>query len=86
MAGIRELIERLERNEISNDLDIAIEIALFEPDGGSVAVRANNAGTKLIYSERDGTETTCLAWDWSQNSERATTLLRALADRKEGDA
>lgn len=81
---MRDLIERLEKAKgVDNALDIAIEIALFNPD---VAVRANSAGTKLIYTKRDGTEVTHLADDWTLGPERRArtlALLRAKEARAE---
>lgn len=76
---IEELIARLERGECSNELDVAIEIALFDPD---VSIRANAAGTKVIYTRRSGKETTHYAADWSMDEERSITidLLRSLKD------
>lgn len=78
MPDLSALIERVEAlTGQSNDLDVEIEIALFNPD---VSVRANAAGTKVIYTKRDGSEATHLAWDWTMTRNRHRTLaaLRAL--------
>lgn len=75
-----ELIERLEKGETGNEMDIAIEIALFEPDADYSAIRANAAGTKVIYTKRSGAEVTHWAGDHSMGlrRERTIALLRAL--------
>lgn len=71
-----DLIARLDSGECSNELDMAIEIALFDPD---VSVRPNAAGTKLIYTKRSGKEATFMAADWSMQGERARTIMRLRA-------
>jgi hypothetical protein len=70
-----------------NALDVLVEIALFEPDEDCVAVRPNAAGTKIIGTGPDGTETTHWAWDWTMEEHRETTakLLRARAASEEAD-
>lgn len=80
IATLEGLIARLDAGETSNELDIAVEIALFNPD---VAIRANAAGTKVIYTKRDGSEVTHWADDWTmeRNRPRAIALLRALEAR-----
>jgi hypothetical protein len=80
MGEVRELIERLEKaTGEDNALDVAIEVALFEPDDEASAIRANNAGTKVIYILRDGAEVTHLAPPWTaqRNKDRTARLLRA---------
>ena len=78
MADLSALIERVEAlTGQSNGLDVEIEIALFNPD---VSIRSNAAGSKVIYTKRDGSEATHLAWDWTldRNRSRTVALLRAL--------
>lgn len=78
------LIERIEAAEgPDNMLDVLIEIELFKPNSVYSAVRANNAGTKLIYTDRVGNEVTCWAEDWTLGSMRAKTLA-ILKARKAG--
>lgn len=81
---MRDLIERLERaTGVDTALDVEIEIALFNPD---VAVRTNSAGTKVIYTKRDGTEVTHWADDWTLGPERRArtlALLRSIAQEGE---
>ena len=73
-----ELIARLEKaKKSSNDLDVAVEIALFKPDQHHVAVRANSAGTKVIYTRPDGREETFWARDWSMDRPGTIALLSA---------
>lgn len=75
------LLERLRGAKgYSNELDVAVEIALFEPDEQYVAIRANNAGTKVIYTDRSGAEKTHWARDWTISpGERNRTIKRILA-------
>lgn len=85
---IAELIARVEAaTGADNELDVAVELAIERALGATV--RANAAGTKLIYTNPDGTEQTCRAWDWTQNEEaRQTTLkrLRAIQNKEATDA
>lgn len=73
------LIDRLRGcKEADNALDIAVEIALFTPDAQCASVRANNAGTKLVYTMHSGDTVTHWAWDWTltpENREEAIKLL-----------
>ena len=79
----QDLIERLKRSRSSdNALDMEVEIATFRPDAKYAAVRANNAGTKLIYTTHEGIDETCWAWDWTQNAaNRAAAVEAATAIR-----
>lgn len=73
-----ELIKRLGKaTKSDNALDVLVEIALFEPDETFVAVRANAAGTKVIYTRPDGREQTFWAPDWTMDHTKAIALLRA---------
>ena len=73
------LIERLERAKGSdNALDIEAEIALFESDEHWKAIRANSVNTKVIYTDWDGNEVTCLAWDWTLTPENRADCIAAL--------
>lgn len=76
------MAERVERcTSADNALDVQVEIALFEPDKPYASVRANAAGTKLIYADHGGREQTCWAGDWTMADRRANTAaaLRARA-------
>ena len=68
-----------------NGLDVEAEIALFRPNSVYAAVRANAAGTKVIYTDRAGNDVTCWAEDWTMEPRRASTAaaLRARAHSKE---
>jgi len=70
--SLTDLISRVEAREISNELDVLIEVALFTPDSALSGLRANAAGTKVIGTHADGSECTCWAAEWSLN--RSTTL------------
>lgn len=55
MTDLTYLLERLKTASVPNNaLDIEIDIALFEPDERYVAVRPNNANTKLVYTTMGG--------------------------------
>jgi hypothetical protein len=77
------LIEKLRANTgPSNALDMEIDIALFKPDAMHVAVRANEAGTKLVYTRHDGRTDTYWANDHTLDDvsrELAIEQLRALS-------
>lgn len=76
-AVLRELIERVEAGERSNELDVRIEVALFRPDSFHRSVRANAAGTKVIYTSIAGHDSTHWADDWTQRPARTLASLRA---------
>lgn len=66
--------------QTSNATDVLVEIALFEPCDAFKAIRANDAGTKVIYTLANGKEATAWAYDWTFDAPaRANTasLLRA---------
>lgn len=68
------LIERIEAGERSNELDVLIEVALFKPCDAYLACRANNAGTKVIYTARLGNvERTC----WAEERTASPTITLA---------
>lgn len=77
-----DLITRIESAERGNDLDVLIEIAAFEPCRSYRSVRANSAGTKVIYTRHDGTEETCLAWDWTLNASHREQAVSAILKAK----
>lgn len=72
------LIDRLTAGERSNALDVLIEIAVFRPDASWSAIRANCAGTKVIYTDADGYDATFWARDWSLNPTTAVAALRRI--------
>lgn len=64
-------------------LDVEIEIALFQPDETYASIRANDAGTKVIYTGHDGREGAFWPEDWTLGKpERRKTAaaLRAQAE------
>ena len=80
-AELEALIGRLEKiRGVSNPVDIAIEIALFDPP---VAVSANAAGTKLVYTLRSGKKETCWAREFTLTPEGRAWALKALRALKE---
>jgi hypothetical protein len=73
---IPELIEALERADgPDNRLDIAVEIALFDPD---VSVKPNAAGTKVVYTTRSGKKSTHWARDHTLSPETRASAIAAL--------
>lgn len=67
-----------------NRIDVKCEIALFEPDAEYVAIRANAAGTKVIWTDHHGLDQTGWAFDWTAERERANTAA-ALRARAQGE-
>lgn len=66
MSRVDELISRLRKGEItSNEFDVLWEIEHFEPCKTYASVKANWAGTKLVYTRQDGSQQTCRAMDWA---------------------
>lgn len=77
-----DLIEQLEAaSGPDNTLDVLVEVAMFHPDRVYLACRPNNAGTKVIYTDRSGSQVTCWAQEWSCEPMRTAALnaLRAIA-------
>lgn len=60
---------------VDDALDVLIEIALFEPNENWTAIRANSAGTKVIYTRDDGSEATFRAFDWTMDRNQAAARL-----------
>lgn len=86
MASKEELIALAERVEAmkgfgNNSIDVLIECALYQPGTVYTAIRANNAGTKVIYTDAAGNDVTCWAEGWTTANRRAATCasLRARA-------
>lgn len=63
----------------SNEIDVLVEVALFKPNSVYTSIRANTAGTKVIYTDRAGNQVTCWAEEWSTRPGTATSL-RAIAE------
>lgn len=57
-----------------NSLDVLVEIALFKPSRGWKSIRANDAGTKVIYTDQHGKDHTYWAQEWSTWSNRGKTI------------
>lgn len=71
----KELIAALEAGDgPSNNLDVLSEVALFKPGGAFIAIRANSAGTKVIYKDVAGNDVTCWAEEWSHPERKASTI------------
>lgn len=67
----------------SNLLDVQVEIALFKPNCVYTAIRSNEAGTKVIYTDRAENQVTCWAEDWTIRDRRTATIktLRAYLEQ-----
>lgn len=77
-----KLSERVEKaGEADNALDVLVSLALFEPDGLLISCRANSAGTKVIYSHRDGHQVTGWAFDWTLDADARASTVAALKAR-----
>lgn len=76
-AKIVALIQRLEKGERNNSLDVLIEVALFEPDEKTFDAVPNAAGSKVIYANRDGSFSTHWAREWTNQPTYAARLLQA---------
>lgn len=78
MSELLQLAERCDGLKFTdNALDVQIEIALFVPDKAFRAVRANSAGTKVIYTTQAGDDVTFRAMDWTKQPRRTAAALRA---------
>jgi hypothetical protein len=88
MSALHELAARVEALPPGgeNALDVLCEVALFTPSTAMKAVRANNAGTKVVYTDAAGNDVTCWAMDWTANDRRHVTAaaLRARAAMEAG--
>lgn len=74
-AKLLELAERCEAaKRENNSLDVLCEVALFKPSGVFIAARANDAGTKVIYTDLAGNNVTCWAEPWSTHEETPARL------------
>ena len=60
-----------------NALDVMIEVALFKPNSTYSAVRADDMGTDVIYTDHAGNEVICPAEDWTlgQDARDATAAI-----------
>lgn len=76
-----DLITRLSKLDApDNRIDVLVEVALFKPDKRYASARANNAGTKVIFTTTKGERETYLAYDYTLTPERrakSIALLRA---------
>lgn len=58
----------------NNALDVLCEVALFQPDARYASARSNHAGSKVIYTDHGGKETTCWPMPWSERSATPAAL------------
>ena len=86
-AELNALAERVDglRGKPDNSIDVLCEVALFSPGSTYTAIRANDRGTKVIYTDKAGNDVTCWAMEWTARDRQALTAaaLRALATKGE---
>jgi uncharacterized Ntn-hydrolase superfamily protein len=76
-ATLQAVIDRLEAGTgADNALDVAIEVALFEPTEKWKNCRANAAATKVIYTDCDGKKHTHWAADWTDDRDHAIAQIK----------
>ncbi|HEX7822872.1 MAG TPA: hypothetical protein VF463_19925 [Sphingobium sp.] len=68
-------------SDYDNAIDVLVEVALFDADKEYVAVRANDAGSKVIYTDDAGRDRTYWARDWTISSVRLTNAADELRAR-----
>jgi hypothetical protein len=84
LLALADKVEAI-RSGFDNAIDVQCEIALFEPDDCELAIRANDAGTKVIVTIAGGRDRTFLARDYtiSAGARRKTAAaLRARAHQE----
>lgn len=64
---------------LDNALDVEIEVALFEPEEDWIAIRPNDAGTKVIVTDAGGKDHTYWAEDWTRERNKTAAIIRAHA-------
>lgn len=85
MNRLLALADRVETlKESSNEVDVLVEIALFEPDEDAAAISSNAAGTKVIYYGHDGKSEAHRAQDWTHGKPMRMTTARCLRARAHG--
>jgi len=81
------LAEEVERaTHCVNTLDVQVEIALFRPDEINASIRANDAGTKVIYTAHDGYEGTFWSRDWTLGEASRRETVARLRARAQAEA
>ncbi|QZP07809.1 hypothetical protein [Caenibius sp. WL] len=87
-ADLIALAERCEAlRGYSNEIDVLAELALFKPDDDYVSVRANHAGTKVVYTTASGHDQTYWAPDHTISNaarQKTSASLRAIAEEMDG--
>ncbi len=80
MKTLTELAAHIEKTKVGcNKTDVLVEIALFKPSRKWKSVRANDAGTKVIYTSKGGKQETFWARDWTLSRESTVAALRSRA-------
>lgn len=77
-----DLIKRLEAlSDPDRELDVEIEVALHKPSADWPRCRANDAKTKVIYTDSHGTDHTHWARDHTLTSKTKARAIAALRAR-----
>ncbi|WP_408914037.1 hypothetical protein [Brucella pseudogrignonensis] len=80
------LIDRLSKMDRScNSTDVLVEVALFKPNNIYISIRANNAGTKVIFTRTGGKRDTCWAYDYTLTPERRAKCIAILRAKEASD-
>ncbi|MBU6167101.1 MAG: hypothetical protein KGQ52_13385 [Alphaproteobacteria bacterium] len=80
LRALAEQVMALTGDLEHNKLDVQCEVALFKAGRIYTAVRANAAGTKVVYSQASGApDVTCWAQAWTVAHRRASTAAALLA-------
>ena len=73
------LIDRLSKLDgPDNRIDVLVEVELFKPDGIYKSVRANAAGTKVIYTTACGQQETYWADHYTHTPEHRSKYIAIL--------
>lgn len=81
------LIDKLSRLDgPCNRTDVLVELAFFRPDENYKSARANDAGTKIVFTKTDGKNETCWPMDYTLTPERRSKCIALLRAKGAKDA
>lgn len=72
--GLADRVEQAFGSDLG--LDVLVEVMMFNPNSVYAACRANDAGTKVIYTDHVGNDVTCWPIDWTINKKATAAMLR----------
>ena len=77
------LIDRLYKLDgADNRIDVLVELALFKPDANYKSIRANTAGTKVIFTRTGGKRQTCWADEHTLTPESRAECIALLREKE----